>query len=183
MIEQKHEVLADMAWYEHTVAEGRKLIGIFYHQNDRFVGGSIIVEFDHMISLAFKANERISVSSEAGSNLGVILEYDFLCYAQSKGKIISSGRSKNAFGVSNTLGYLASKLRLGYYPVMAENTSLLQTIPLSQNNDAFFFGREESDSSNASHELLPVYLTSNPENLDPIKEIKDKIESVRVITL
>jgi len=61
-------------------------------------------------------------------------------------QIISGGQSRNAFGVTNSLGYLDYKMRFGYQPSFADTAEYLSEVPLSETGCVLFFGRSAEHS-------------------------------------
>lgn len=184
MTEQGHDIIARSDWLTEKLSMGKKVYGIRYTQNGDLVGGSVIVEDSDRVTMAYKASERIQLGNDDGANLGAVMEYDFLEFAKSKGKLASGGSSRNAFGVFNTLGYLAFKLRLGYMVAHKDSVAQHQSVPLSDNQSVLFFGtRSHEQSSNAEQSLQIFYCTSKPHDLKEISEIQSKIPKLEIISL
>jgi hypothetical protein len=119
MKSQDHEVLAGIDWFERRTLELDKIWIIeATGTNNDILGGSIIsVDTNGVFTHHFKATERISIAGPANTSLGILLEFLYLRFAfQNDPQKVTSGLSRNGFGFFNTLGYLASKLRMGYVP-------------------------------------------------------------------
>lgn len=181
MSAQNHEVLAPDDYLHQKKLAGEKVWGIFYRKNSKLLAGEIITEKKDFTSLAFKASERIDISNESGSNLGSMLEYASLCLAESFGKPVSSGVSRNAFGFYNTMGYLEFKLRFGYQATLESDVNLLDEVPLQSGKATFFFGVDSNEHSNQA--LTPYFLTTTPSDTSKIQEIQKRLPEIQVLTL
>ncbi|MEO8581609.1 MAG: hypothetical protein ABI425_03405 [Patescibacteria group bacterium] len=144
MQEQDHDVIATLDWFDEKRAEKKDVSGFFFYKNDQPIGSAIQVMATDSVSLAFKASERIELSSRGNSNLGSAIEYIFLKEAIATGKIVSSGTSRNAFGVINNFGYLDFKLRFGYQPEPNMKYDLLNSVPIDEQGVVAFFGLDQN---------------------------------------
>lgn len=144
MQQQDHDVIASMDWFDEKIAEQKEISGFFFYKDDQLIGSAIQLTDSELISLAFKASDRIELSSRGNSNLGSAIEYIFLKKATTTEKMISSGTSRNAFGVINPFGYLDFKLRFGYYPEANMKYELLDNAPLNENGLVAFFGLDQN---------------------------------------
>ena len=142
MIENKYDVIASTDWYEKKVGTGSRVEGIFFYQNDQLVGSGILANnLQGKGVFAFKASDKINLTNDSNSSIGAAVDYFFLKEMSQQGvKIISAGRSRNAFGVINSFGYLDYKLRFGYEPLIQETESLVGEVPLNENGVVIFYG-------------------------------------------
>lgn len=141
MTQNNYEVLANKESYQQHISNGGKAIGAFFTKDAVMVGSGIIYLDSKKAVLAYKASDRITVSKDPNGSLGAIIDY--LCIKKMKEQhipIISAGRSRNAFGVINTLGYLDYKLRFGYLPTPAENSPFLRFVPVNEQGIVLFYG-------------------------------------------
>ena len=120
MKSQDHDVIAKPDWFEkkHDVLKTIWLLDFCEKESGRRLGGSIVSEsFDGTFTHHFKASERIYVSGLSNASLGSLMELKYLQFAFSHDpNKVTSGLSRNAFGYYNTIGYLLSKLKIGYLP-------------------------------------------------------------------
>jgi hypothetical protein len=181
MLALRHDVIAQSDWFENKATGNQEIHGIFYYQNNALIGGSVITVSKDMVNLAFKANRRLEISNDKDASLGAVIEYDFLCFAQPYGTVISSGRARNSFGVHSSLGYLAFKLRFGYQAVWAENAESLTDVPVNAAGKVLCF----AVSTDASHldqtQLRPYYLTPTPEDISELIEVQRKLPGVTTL--
>lgn len=142
MSENSYEILATPDWYQDRTAKGLTIEGIFFYQNNKLVGSGIFTRDGlEKATFAFKASDRLDLSNDANSSLGAVIDYFFLKTMIEKGvKIISAGRSRNAFGVINTLGYIDYKLRFGYQPQPDLTSAMFEEVPLNESGVVMFYG-------------------------------------------
>lgn len=142
MEEREYDVLASKEFIEEKTAEGKTVEGIFLSKNGELIGGGIVVrKANEFASLAYKASLRISLGNQKNSSLGAVIDYLFLLQAKESGvKRISGGRSRNAFGVLNSLAHLEYKLRLGYIPEPDAESPLLIEVPIDEKKVVGFLG-------------------------------------------
>lgn len=146
MTENEFEVIASPEWYVERKELGRKIEKIFFYQQDQLIGSGIVTKEDgKRITLAFKASDRLDLSNEPNSSIGAVVDFFFLrTGVREQFPIISSGRSRNAFGVINTLGYLDYRLRFGYCPTQPEDSPVLDEVPVNEEGVVIFFGYQNS---------------------------------------
>jgi hypothetical protein len=177
-----HDILAKPDWYAQKIAEGKQVLGLFFKKNDSLVGSGIMVQTaNEYISLAYKANDFISLSSQSNSSLGSVIDYFYLRYACENGiSRITGGRSYNAFGVETTLGYLEFKTNF-YSPVLEETEAVVQTVPLPENfvKPVVFYGEE------LTQPLQPhlCVVSRTPLTEDQLKQYRIPTIPYRVITI
>lgn len=142
MTENGYRVLATKEWYETRTAKGYLIEGVFFYRNEELICSGIFTRDGlEKATFAFKASDRIEFSGRSNASIGSLSDYFFLKKMyEMKVKVISAGKSQNAFGVHNTLGYLDYKLRFGYQPRLAEPTPLLSTVPVSEEGRVLFYG-------------------------------------------
>jgi hypothetical protein len=102
-----------------------------FYKNDEVVGNSLITQNSAgVITHQFKATSRLELISEQNFSLGTLMELVFLEFAFSHSPTaVTSGSSRNGFGYFNSLGYLTSKLRVGYTPTAIEQQGSDHTLP------------------------------------------------------
>ena len=146
MSEHEYRILADEQWYDTRISEGKKIEGMFFYQNDTIIcSGMFLIENTAKATFAFKASDRIDLTSKSNSSIGSVIDYFFLKEMLQRGiPIISAGKSRNAFGVHNTFGYLEYKLRFGYYPFFEEGATQETEVPVSEDGSVAFFAQENS---------------------------------------
>lgn len=145
MSELEYRVLADEAWYDARIEKGKEVHGMFFYKNGGLVcSGIFVIDGQEKATFAFKASERISLTNKDNSSIGSVIDYFFIREMIKRGiKIISAGRSRNAFGVHNTWGYLEYKLRFGYEPLIGEEVVREITAPLDEDGSVAFFALQE----------------------------------------
>lgn len=118
MLAQDHRVIAQPEWFSTVGTKKQQLWLLEFKQGADAVGGAVVSRDDvDTITQHFKASDRIDISNHSNTSLGSLMELCFLQFAHDQQpRLVSSGRSRNAFGFHNTLGYLTSKLRMGYRP-------------------------------------------------------------------
>jgi hypothetical protein len=149
MKENGFDIFANPEWYPKILGEGKTVEGFFFYKNEEMVGSCILSRIGNDRSnMNFKASEKLNVSSKTNSSIGVIIDYFYLREMVKQGvKVITSGQSRNAFGVINSVGYLEYKLRVGYQPQLPPDLSLTDEVPLNQEGYVLFFAQ-------AGNELL-----------------------------
>ncbi len=142
MAEHQFDFIASLDWYDQKIKEGKTVEAVFFHQQNKMVASGIFLrEGNHKATLAFKASDRLELTNKSNSSIGAVVDYFFLkTMREQHVEIISSGRSRNAFGVINTLGYLDYKLRFGYEPTPAKKSTLLYSVPVNEKGIILFFG-------------------------------------------
>lgn len=146
MKEHDYDIRAEKNWHEEQTKKGIKIKAIFLYQNKKLVGSGIFTFHNKIANFAYKASDRIAVSSQASSSIGSIIEFLFLKKISESGvyKTVSN-RSRNGFGFFNTLGYLELKLRFGYKIRPAPNATLLDDVPINEKGATLFFGLQKGE--------------------------------------
>ncbi len=149
MAENDYEIIASPEWLQKKREQQLEIEGLFFYKNDQLVGSGIFTRDKlEKATFAFKASDRIDLTNKQNSSLGSIIDFFFIReMVKQQVKIISAGRSRNAFGVINTLGYLDYKLRLGYEPQLDEKSVQLNEVPLNENGVVLFYGIKEGKTS------------------------------------
>jgi hypothetical protein len=138
MTRHGYDIIATEKWYDDRIEQGKTVEGMFFtqlhNQEKRLVASGIFtIDGAEKATFAFKASERLKLTGGDRGTLGAILDYYFMREMLKKSvKIISAGKSRNAFGVYNTLGYLNYSLRFGFIPSPAEDTEFFPSVPLSE---------------------------------------------------
>ncbi len=132
MRELRHDVLAKPEWYDERTADGKTVHGLFFYKENTMVGSGIITELNGTYTLAFKASEFLSLSSQSNSSLGSLIDFIFIrTLCEKNVSVICGGRSYNAFGAETTLGYLEFKTNF-YTPRFIADEEIFTTLPLPE---------------------------------------------------
>lgn len=168
--EHGYQIKASMDWFKQKQAEQKQVKIIQIEKQGVRVSAGILVinSVENSITLAFSANEYLSLGSSSNASMGYLLNYEYLKWAkQHRFKLITSGRSRNAFGVANRYGYLEYKLRMGYYPVFEESVELDEEVPLDANGMAQVFCLEiEADTQTFQDYKLKIVCISPEKSQD-----------------
>lgn len=144
MLEQDHEVLAQPGWYKQKLQENKEVYYLECRDLNTLErkGGSIIVKTEEgKWTSAYKATERLDLGSEHNVSLGLLFDIEYMTYAQSQHPAeVTAGSSRNAFGYTNTIGYLLSKLRKGFLPTIHKD-NLVTTFPRHEGKPAIWYVR------------------------------------------
>jgi len=145
MTEQSHEVLAPAEWYQQKMGEKKKVFlldcrDVRTHERQ---GGSMIVQTpENKWTSAYKATERLELGSEHNASLGILFDIEYMKHAQSQHpSAITAGSSRNAFGYTNTIGYLLSKMRKGFLPTIHKD-NFVTTFPQHEGKPAIWYVRD-----------------------------------------
>ncbi len=94
----------------------------FRLQGERVGAAIVSVSKEGVVTQHFKAQERIDFPGDSNTSLGTLTELVILEHAPSLSATkVSSGRSRNGFGFYNSVGYLVSKLKMGYCPEIMDS--------------------------------------------------------------
>ena len=159
MEENEFSTIADLGWYQKRLSEGYQIFGLWFKKAGQLVASGILrIKDTEEIVLAFKASDRLELGGKANSSIGAVVDFCFLQYAVEQGfERISAGRSRNAFGVINSLGYLDFKLRLGYQQNPDPASPLLNQVPIDEQGRALFLAATISDPMTfAWYEINPT---------------------------
>lgn len=157
MTEQGYTIMASPEWLSQRQAQGWQLYGLWIRQGDQLVGSGVMSVHDGVGTLHFKASDRIDLSSQSNSSLGVVIDYLFAQHVHELGvTTISGGRSRNAFGVFNTLGYLDFKLKFGYVPGLPSDLPLISTVPVNDEGVVAFCGVRTAEPTWALFSISPA---------------------------
>lgn len=114
--EKNFNFIAQPEWYQQKLNEQKIIEKVFIFQGTVLIAGKIItISPDQIARSAFKTSIDFDFPDWSNSSLGLLLDYLYLsyyCALPLKG--ITAGRSRNLFGLINSLGYLAFKFRVGY---------------------------------------------------------------------
>jgi hypothetical protein len=132
MLELGHDIIATPEWYQDKQSVYSDFWLIEYFKENELVGGSILGQTpEKTIAHCFKASDRIELSGDQNISLGSLMELIYLKTSVEDGaKQITSGSSRNGFGYFNSLGYLVSKLRMGFFPKNLEKFGLDQNFEI-----------------------------------------------------
>ena len=75
MKEHNHIILATKEWYQEETKKGFNIKALFFYQDKKMVGSGIMAFKDDLVSLAFKATDRIIVSHVSYGSLGSIIDF------------------------------------------------------------------------------------------------------------
>jgi hypothetical protein len=142
MRENNFDIFAKPEWYTNKVADGYKIYGIFIRQNSQLLGTGIVSRSpDNTFTINFKASEKTDFSNYRNASIGTVIEFYFIKLAyEHTASQISSGTSRNAFGVVNKLGYLNFKLRYGYMPITVTTEPQHQAVDILEGLPVCFYG-------------------------------------------
>jgi hypothetical protein len=141
-MEERHfDVRAKEEWYQEQIKKGFNIKSLFLYQKNNMVGSAIITLKDNIASLAYKASDRMIISSMPGSSFGSVIEFlVFKLVSESGNFKVATSRSRNAFGFFNTLGYLDFRLRFGYTPRPNLVDPLQSDVPANEKGAVLFYG-------------------------------------------
>lgn len=143
MRELKYDIIAKLEWFEEKEKEGKTVEGLFFYQNTALIGSGIIARKEReKASFAYKASDKIELTTLPNGNLGAIIDYMFIKEMKKKGvQKITGGTSLNSFGAEVTLGYLEYKLN--FYSVRAdEKSEVVQHVPVAEDGSVVFYGKQ-----------------------------------------
>lgn len=143
-----HDVWADEKWYQEQTQKGFNIRALFFYQNEKMVGSGIMAFKDDLVSLAFKATDRIIISHVSYGSLGSIIDFlrlKLIC-REGKHKTIIT-RSRNAFGVINAPDYLDLRLRFGYTVRPNLDAPVLSDVPVDDDGCVLFYGLQNGELS------------------------------------
>lgn len=130
---QRHEVLAKPEWFAVRSQEVPEilLVDLRQRRDDRRVGAAIIMRnHNNEWNKPYRASERLLLPRLKNLSVGVLLDLLSMrhIFAQQP-TLVKSGASRNAFGHTNTLGYLTYKLKMGYEPWIYPEFSVEDSFP------------------------------------------------------
>jgi hypothetical protein len=143
--EQNHDILAFPEWYQQKLQENKEVWYLVCEKEEtgQFLGGLMVVKTpDNTWTSAYKVSERIDVGNEHNASLGILLDIEYMRNVQRLSpRKITAGTSRNAFGHTNTIGYLLSKLRKGYLPFIYQD-NLVTDFPEKEDTPTIWFTRD-----------------------------------------
>ena len=148
MEEHDHNILADEEWYQEQTQKGFNIKALFFYQNEKMVGSGIMAFKDDLVSLAFKATDRITISHVSYGSLGSVIDFlrlKLICKEGNFKTVVT--RSRNAFGVFNTTDYLDLRLRFGYIIRPNLDAPVLSDVPVNDEGFVFFYGLQNGELS------------------------------------
>lgn len=154
--QRNFDIIANPDWYTQKIDEGKTVWHTVVTKEDSWVGEGVFTQLgtEKMIS-AFKCSERISFEKHRNASVGCFIDYAFLTKAVQEGMtLISAGRSRNQFGVTNTLGYLDYKLRFGYEPTTPEMPEWTTSLQVRQDGVCIALC-QNSQGENGLHCFIP----------------------------
>lgn len=159
MLSQNHDVIADRAWFDKKMELGETVIMIEFRKKDidQRVGASMIlrrndISFVHV----FRASDRLHIAGDPNTSLGILLDIEYIRYAVSQGATkIGAGTSRNAFGKFNTVGYIGSKLKMGYLPSPSPLWPYDQELPRKDETSLHAWFVQKSENAQLELILFP----------------------------
>ena len=143
--EHKYLIRATQERYQEEVKNGFRIKALFLYQKEKMIGSSIVALKDNVASLLFKASDRITISSMSDSSLGSAIEFLLLKLISEEDIFtLATTKSRNAFGVFNTVGYLDFRLRFGYIP-RPNLDVLLDDVPVNNEGIVLFYGLQNDE--------------------------------------
>lgn len=124
---KKFDILANKSWYKAKLKDGKEIHIFQILQRGKIVASKIFTIKDHTYRSAFKISQPDFqfVVRHKNASLGLILDYLWLEHVSLlKPKAITGGTSRNLFGVTNRLGYLIYKLRVGFQATIPSSSTL-----------------------------------------------------------
>lgn len=155
MESKNYDILAQEKWFSSKTEQGYTVEAFFFYQNQELVGSEIFSHKDSVfVSSAYRySRPDVTFTAKQGS-LGAAIDLTFFNEMISDGYVqISRGRSRNAFGIINTMGNLIYKLRFGMTIKGDDTTPESTTIPLSETKSTVFFTFPDSLPLAFIHEL------------------------------
>jgi hypothetical protein len=149
MSELHYDIFATPEWYQRKKSDGYAVEGIMMYKDGVLIGSGIVTKKNNETAiLNFKASDRIDLSSNSNSSLGAVIDLLFIREVVNQGITdISSGTSRNAFGVINSVGYLDYKLRFGFNPRPSSHAPIQTTVPLNESGEVIFYGIQDNKES------------------------------------
>lgn len=177
MTEAGYDIFATKEWYALKISEGKNVEAIFFHTNGQLCGSIIFTTKDSSHADAcFKASDQIDGLSKKRQSLGAIIDYFFLVNVTERAfQHVSMGRSRNAFGVVNKVGYLDYKLRFGCIPTVEPGFPLLDEVPVNEVGYSLFFGLK--------NEALSLYCLTkkgSPQTFDLGRFNSDEMQYIQI---
>lgn len=154
MFETGLEIIADEVWYNQKIASGHKVLGLLFYQDGNLVASGIICQDPktQTAELVFKASHKIELSNRGNSTIAAVVDFFFLRWAfDQKMTLVIGGKSQNAFGVYDSLGYLDFALKLGYQPEAISSNGLLTDVPTLPEKPVIFYGLQDKSLKLFSH--------------------------------
>lgn len=148
MEELNHTIWADEKWYQEETQKGYNIKALFFYQNGKMVGSGIMALKDDLVSLAFKATDRITISHVSYGSLGSVIDFlrlKLICQEGNCKKVVT--RSRNAFGVINAPDYLDLRLRFGYSIRPNLSAPILSDVPVDDDGCVLFYGLQNGELS------------------------------------
>ena len=164
MTENNFEIFANADWYAVKKSEQARMYGIFVYSEKTMVGSAIISQtLDNRFTIHFKASDKLRDISVSNASLGTYIEYLYwqLAY-QHSAVAISSGTSRNAFGVIHHLGYLNFKTRFGYLPVVSAKSENGTTVDVLPNQPVCFYATNTLEANQS----LQLYVYNHGNKID-----------------
>lgn len=179
MLEKGFQLFADEDTFAQKQAEGKELTGIFFWKDEVMIAGGVMISTADRISFAYKASEDINLSDEPNANLGAVIDAQYQRYALTLNKRITAGSSRNQFGLQNSLGYLNFKLRFGYKPQSAPDTTMASQVEVNDEGwvVCFVFNQEKT--------LVPLCITTTDAKPSDLlwTEILTRLPNIETLTL
>lgn len=179
MESNEYDVLANLDWYDHRIQNGRVIEGVFFYRDGEMVGSGIITKTgSEKATLALKASQRIDISNHKNASLGAMIDYLFLNeMVKQQIPIISGGKSRNAFGVINTLGYVEYKMRFGFKPFLPPQTPQVSTVQLNEEGYVVFFTENDQHQPQA-YFIRPTNAPELAAKLEPLLHGIPNLETI-----
>lgn len=142
MEENDFDIFAYPEWWDIKQTEGKIVEKIFFFMDEKLVGTTLFTrKGTETASLCFKASDHVNIFPGGRGSLGAIIDYYYLkLMCEKQVKDINGGRTRNMFGVTHTLGYLDSRLRIGFNAAPAKDTDFLDSVSLNEEGIVLFFG-------------------------------------------
>ena len=116
-------------WYtEKIIDQKKKYSGIFFYQEEKFLGGAIVAFADKGFYVGYVAHDKFSYKE---LNLGLsplIIDEVYRQAVERKLSFISYGRDRNLYGVMNSFELLRFKKTYGFSVFLPEEGLIKQTV-------------------------------------------------------
>jgi len=132
-------------WLKEKIKKGKKVGAVLAFKGNKIIGGNLFFEIAGRLCVGYGVSEKIE---KLMGGLALLLDYQFLVYAQQKGyKEISFGQDTNLYGADLSSGLLLYKSKLGFSPVSANKiywvTTFFQNFDKFEDEIYFFTGEKD----------------------------------------
>lgn len=144
-------------WFNEKMKQGKSVELMSFFQNDILIGTKVYTLKENNVIASFKTTVSESISFTKKISFGAVMDYHFLRELCKRNITnVNFGKSRNQFGVDNSLGLLEYKLKFGMIPkyniddglsdiVSVNEAHLTMSFCLSSDNELslYIFGTEK----------------------------------------